>query len=90
MGTASPLPSHKAPSEADAVLEGALPSSPSTQLLQLTVEKRVPPIGWALLATALILSNTVGPVSDMQEVQQRVVGTERVHLNFGEDGFDLV
>jgi len=34
--------------------------------IQLTVEKRVPLVGWLLLATALTLSNSGGPTADLQ------------------------
>ena len=49
--------------------EGALgsPGLGSPHRLQLTVEKRVPPVGWLLLGIALLTTNSIGPASDFQE-----------------------
>ena len=43
------------------------PGLGSPHRLQLTVEKRVPLVGWVLLGVALLTTNSIGPASSFQE-----------------------
>jgi hypothetical protein len=59
-------PVFPAPDGRDAESAVGTPGLSSPHRLQLTVEKRVPLVGWALLGVALLTTNSIGPASDFQ------------------------
>ena len=59
-------PVFPAPDGRDAESAVGTPGLGSPHRLQLTVEKRVPLVGWALLGVALLTTNSIGPASDFQ------------------------